>query len=80
MVPEVDHHDTISRVSQLFKGPVGEIKMVDVAVAPQLLCCHTLFDLYAEQDKYSHACRLVGCNPKLQHSLVSYDIRLRFDS
>lgn len=48
-IPEVDHHDTISRMSQLLERPVGQIKVVNVAVAPQLLRCHTFLDLQAQQ-------------------------------
>ena len=67
VVPEVHHHDTISRVSQLLEGPIGQVKVVDVAVAPQLLCCHTLLDLYARQDEHvSDACGVVGCKAAMQ--------------
>lgn len=46
ILPEVHHHDTVSGMSQLLEGPVGEIEMVDVAIAPQLLCRHIILELY----------------------------------
>lgn len=59
-IPEVYHHHTVSRVSQLLEGPVGEIKVVDITVAPQLLCGHSIFlDLCAKQAMLvMTACRL----------------------
>lgn len=44
-LPEVDHHDTIGGVGQLLKGPVGQVKVIDVAVAPQLLHFSTVLHL-----------------------------------
>ena len=46
VLPEVHHHDTVCGMSQLLEGPVGEIEMVDVAIAPQLLCRHIILELY----------------------------------
>ena len=54
-IPEINHHDSICGVSQLLKGPIGQVKVVNVTVAPQLLNLYAILDLHMT-NAYSGQC------------------------